>query len=140
VSAWCRRRSGIAPVSVLRRTVIKPLTSLTSEDPVTAADLSVETATAAADAKLARFRTVSLAEGISFLVLLCIAMPLKYAANLPIAVMIAGMVHGLLFLAYVGLAWDQRIAQRWDAKRFLVVLVASVLPTGPFWLHKSLKK
>ena len=120
--------------------MIKPLTTpptTASEDPVTVADLTVDTA--AADAKLARFLAVSLAEGISFLVLLCIAMPLKYAANLPIAVMIAGMVHGLLFLAYVGLAWDQRVAQRWDAKRFLVVLIAAVLPTGPFWLHKSLK-
>lgn len=113
---------------------------------MTAADVTADTTaessadTTAADAKLARFRIVSLAEAVSFLVLLCIAMPLKYAANLPIAVMIAGMVHGLLFLAYVALAWDQRVAQRWDAKRFGTVLIASVIPTGPFWLHKSLKK
>jgi integral membrane protein len=100
---------------------------------------SVETTTVA-DQKLARFRTVSLAEGVSFLVLLCIAMPLKYAANLPVAVMIAGSVHGLLFLAYLALAWGQRLPQKWDAKRFVTVLVAAVLPTGPFWLHKSLKK
>jgi integral membrane protein len=103
------------------------------------ADATATAVTAAADVKLSRFRTVSLAEAVSFLVLLCIAMPLKYAANLPIAVMIAGMVHGLLFLAYVALAWDQRAAQRWDVKRFGVVLAASVIPTGPFWLHKSLK-
>ena len=109
------------------------------------ADTTAETAAsaadqAAADRKLARFSVVSLAEGVSFLVLLCIAMPLKYAAHMPVAVMIAGMVHGLLFLAYVALAWDQRVAQRWDAKRFATVLIASVIPTGPFWLHKSLKK
>ena len=104
---------------------------------MTTADVTTDTAAAAT--KLARFRTVSLAEAVSFLVLLCIAMPLKYAANLPVAVMIAGMVHGLLFLAYVALAWDQRVAQKWDAGRFLTVLVASVIPTGPFWLHKSLK-
>ena len=52
----------------------------------------------------------------------------------------AGPIHGLLFLAYVAMAWDLRAAQRWDARRFAVVLVAAVLPTGPFWLHKSLKK
>jgi integral membrane protein len=106
-----------------------------SEEPsVTTADV-----TTAEDTKLARFRTVSLAEGISFLVLLCIAMPLKYAAHMPAATMVFGMIHGLLFLAYVGLAYGVKQTQNWDAKRFLVVLVASVLPTGPFWLHKSLK-
>jgi integral membrane protein len=83
---------------------------------------------------------VSLAEGISFLVLLGIAMPLKYAAHMPAATMVFGMIHGLLFLAYVGLAYGVKQTQNWDAKRFLVVLIASVLPTGPFWLHKSLKK
>jgi integral membrane protein len=54
--------------------------------------------------------------------------------------MVFGSLHGLLFLAYLALAWDQKQAQGWDAKRFAVVLIASVLPTGPFWLHKSLKK
>ena len=95
---------------------------------------------AAADAKLARFRAVSLAEGVSFLLLLCVGMPLKYAAGIPAATMILGSLHGLLFLAYLALAWDQRVAQKWDGRRFAIVLVASVLPTGPFWLHKSLKK
>ena len=97
--------------------------------------------TAAADAKAAaRFRLVSLAEGVSFLLLLCVGMPLKYGADMPAATMVFGSLHGLLFLAYLALAWDQKQAQSWDNRRFAVVLVASVLPTGPFWLHKSLKK
>ena len=91
------------------------------------------------DTRLARFRMVSLAEGVSFLILLGIAMPLKYAAHMPAPTMVFGMIHGLLFLAYVGLAYSVKQARNWDAKRFTVVLVASVLPTGPFWLHKSLK-
>ena len=95
--------------------------------------------TTAEDTRLARFRMVSLAEGVSFLILLGIAMPLKYAAHMPAPTMVFGMIHGLLFLAYVGLAYAVKQTQDWDAKRFLVVLVASVLPTGPFWLHKSLK-
>lgn len=90
-------------------------------------------------AKAARFRLVSLAEAVSFLVLLGIAMPLKYAANQPWATMVFGMLHGILFLAYLALAWELRTLQRWNFKRLAVVLVASVLPTGPFWLHKSLK-
>ena len=96
--------------------------------------------TTAEDGKLARFRLVSLAEGISFLILLGIAVPLKHFAHMPAPTMVVGMIHGLLFLAYVGLAYAVKQSENWDAKRFLVVLVASVLPTGPFWLHKSLKK
>jgi integral membrane protein len=96
--------------------------------------------TTADDGKLARFRLVSLAEGASFLILLCIAMPLKYAAHMPAATMVFGSIHGLLFLAYLALAYSTKQSENWDAKRFAVVLVASVLPTGPFWLHKSLKK
>ena len=96
--------------------------------------------TTAEDTKLARFRVVSLAEGVSFLILLCVAMPLKYAAHMPAPTMVFGMIHGLLFLAYLALAYDVKQAHDWDARRFVVVLIASVIPTGPFWLHKSLKK
>lgn len=117
---------------------------MTTADVTTAEDAKPEDTAAAqtelAGTKLARFRVVSLAEGVSFLLLLCVAMPLKYAAHMPAATMVAGMVHGLLFLAYVALAYGVKQTEGWNAKRFLVVLVASVIPTGPFWLHKSLKK
>jgi len=102
---------------------------------VTTADV-----TPAEDGKLARFRLVSLAEGVSFLLLLCVGMPLKYGAHMPSATMVFGTIHGLLFLAYVALAYGVKQSEGWDGKRFGVVLIASVLPTGPFWLHKSLKK
>lgn len=96
-------------------------------------------ADAGAAAKAARFRLVSLAEAVSFLVLLGIAMPLKYAAHQPWATMVFGSLHGILFLVYLALAWELRTVQRWSPKRFVVVLIAAVLPTGPFWLHRSLK-
>jgi integral membrane protein len=51
------------------------------------------------------FRKIAFAEGVSFLVLLLIAMPLKYFANLPIAVTIVGGLHGFLFVAFVAIAW-----------------------------------
>ena len=85
------------------------------------------------------FLPVSLAEGVTFLLLLCVAMPLKYAANLPIAVMIMGTVHGLLFIAYVLLALDGRNQLGWTTKRFLWVLVMAVLPTGAFFAERSVK-
>ena len=85
------------------------------------------------------FPPVSLAEGVTFLLLLCVAMPLKYAANLPVAVMIMGTVHGLLFIAYVLLALDGRTRLGWTPKRFLWVLVMAVLPTGAFFAERSVK-
>ncbi len=50
------------------------------------------------------FRKIAFAEGVSFLVLLLIAMPLKYMADLPITVTIVGGLHGILFVAFVVLA------------------------------------
>jgi integral membrane protein len=50
---------------------------------------------------LARFRTVAWIEGLSYVALLFIAMPLKYFADLPLAVRVVGMAHGVLFIAYV---------------------------------------
>jgi integral membrane protein len=86
------------------------------------------------------FPTVSVAEGATFLLLLCVAMPLKYAANLPIAVMIMGSVHGLLFIAYCLLALVGRTELGWTGKRFLWVLVMAVLPTGAFFAERSVKR
>ncbi|MGH3417201.1 MAG: DUF3817 domain-containing protein [Actinocrinis sp.] len=85
------------------------------------------------------FVPVSLAEGVSFLVLLLVAMPLKYGANLPIAVSIMGMVHGILFIAYVVLAVIGRAQQRWSARRSIWVLVMAVLPTGAFFAERSVR-
>ncbi|MFC4913168.1 DUF3817 domain-containing protein [Actinomadura gamaensis] len=81
-------------------------------------------------------RIVSVAEAVSFLVLLLVAMPLKYGADAPVAVQIMGPVHGVLFLAYVGLVLAGRQATGWDTKRTLLALVASVLPIAPFFVER----
>lgn len=78
------------------------------------------------------FRIVSIAEAVSFLVLLLIAMPLKYMGDAPAAVQITGPIHGILFLAYVGLVFFVREQLRWDPKRTVLALGASVLPVAPF--------
>ncbi len=85
------------------------------------------------------FVPVSLAEGVSFLVLLLVAMPLKYGADLPVAVSIMGSVHGILFIAYVVLAALGRAQQRWTVKRSIWVLVMAVLPTGAFFAERSVR-
>lgn len=85
------------------------------------------------------FLPISLAEGISFLLLLGLAMPLKYAAGLPIAVTIAGTVHGLLFIAYVLLALGGWRRLRWTFRHAAWVLLMSVLPTGAFFAERSVR-
>ncbi len=86
------------------------------------------------------FRTVAIAEGISFLILLGIAMPLKYFADSPMAVKITGYIHGFLFIGFVMLAWSSKIklgkGMGWFAKAF----IASLLPFGTFVFDRKLKK
>jgi integral membrane protein len=88
---------------------------------------------------LARFRAISLAEGVSYLVLVGIAMPLKYAAGIPSAVRVVGMLHGVLFVAFVvGLVLAAR-AERWGAKQLVIAMIAALLPLGAFWLERRLR-
>jgi integral membrane protein len=91
------------------------------------------------------FRIIAIAEGISFLVLLAIAMPLKYFAGLPIAVTIAGSLHGILFIVFMVLTWeikDEPVVAGWKKNFSWIVLcfLAAILPFGTFVLDKSLKK
>ena len=85
-------------------------------------------------------RKTGIAEGISFLVLLLIAMPLKYAFDLPLAVKYVGWAHGLLFVGYVGLAYYVKEVYNWPFKKFLFAFVAAWLPLGTFVYDKQLKK
>ena len=81
---------------------------------------------------LGRLRFIGWWEGVSFLVLLGIAMPLKYLAGWPQAVRIVGMAHGILFMLYVLAAIQAALEHHWPWKRTALVLLASVLPAGPF--------
>lgn len=88
--------------------------------------------------QLGRLRIVSYAEAISFLVLLFIAMPIKYIGGNPVPVRITGMIHGLLFVLYIFNVIQAKIEYGWSTKTMLLGLVASVLPFGPFWADKKL--
>jgi len=88
---------------------------------------------------LTRFRWISLAEGVSYLVLLGVAMPLKYAAGIPSAVRIVGMLHGVLFVAFVLLLAAAAKAERWSVKQIGVAMIASLVPFGAFWLERRLR-
>ncbi len=81
---------------------------------------------------ITRFRIIAITEGFSFLLLLGIAMPLKYFADMPMAVKITGWIHGLLFILYVLALLQAGIEHRWLLKKMAVLFIASLLPFGPF--------
>lgn len=82
------------------------------------------------------FRRIALAEAVSFLLLLLIAMPLKYMWGLPIYVRVVGMIHGLLFVLYVVMAFAVSDSLRWSPRTLGLALLASVLPAGPFFFER----
>jgi integral membrane protein len=89
---------------------------------------------------LDRLRLVGMMEGASFLVLLGIAMPLKYLAGYPQAVSVVGMIHGVLFVLYVAAVLGVSVSMRWPLRRVFAALVASVLPFGPFVFDAHLRR
>jgi integral membrane protein len=84
-------------------------------------------------------RKIGIAEGASFLFLLLIAMPLKYAFGMPLAVKYTGSIHGLLLVAYIGLAYYAKEVYNWPFKRFLLAFVSAWLPLGTFFFDGRLK-
>lgn len=83
------------------------------------------------------FRWISILEGISFLVLLFLAMPLKYFFDSPYMVKVVGMAHGILFIAYVIAALWMYKPLNWTKKTLIVALVCSVVPFGPFYIENK---
>ncbi|MBK9148065.1 MAG: DUF3817 domain-containing protein [Flavobacteriales bacterium] len=84
-----------------------------------------------------RFRTVAIAEGVSFILLLFIAMPLKHFFGMPMAVKVVGWAHGLLFVAYWVAAVPLFTKLKWDTERIVGLGLASVLPFGTFVLERK---
>jgi len=78
-------------------------------------------------------------EGVSYLVLLAVAMPLKYLAGLPLAVRISGAVHGVLFLAFVLTLARVATEQGWKARRVGRWMLGSIVPFALFWLERELR-
>jgi len=83
------------------------------------------------------FRVVSFLEGTSYLLLLFVAVPIKYWMNDPQYVKLLGMPHGLLFVGYIVLAFLLRSELNWSIKTFGAVLLASILPFGTFYIDKK---
>lgn len=90
---------------------------------------------------IGRLRVIGLLEGLSFILLLFVAMPLKYLADRPEAVRIVGMAHGVLFLLYLLATVQAALEYRWTWKQTALIAAASLFPFGPFYVDaKYLKK
>ncbi|HWZ21151.1 MAG TPA: DUF3817 domain-containing protein [Cytophagaceae bacterium] len=89
---------------------------------------------------LGRFRIIAFLEGVSFLILLFIAMPLKYFAGMPLAVRHVGMAHGVLFILYLFAVANVMYSLKWSIRKGLIAVFASVIPFGTFVLDAKMLK
>ncbi|QDG52553.1 DUF3817 domain-containing protein [Persicimonas caeni] len=88
---------------------------------------------------LTRFRYIAIAEGISFLALLLVTMPLKYMMDMPTPNKVVGMIHGVLFILYVVMGMQAATDEEWSPKFMLLAFLASLVPGGTFILDRKLK-
>ncbi len=87
------------------------------------------------------FRIIAFLEGISYILLLFIATPIKYLSDDPQYVKLLGMPHGILFIAYIILAIIISKKMEWSNSILAKVLLASIIPFGTFYVeYKYLKK
>ena len=93
-----------------------------------------------AKSSLETIRIITLSEGVSFLLLLFIAMPLKYLAGLPIAVKLIGWGHGILFTVLCALLFQALLIGAIRFKQAVLIFIASLIPFGPFVINHKLKQ
>jgi integral membrane protein len=87
-----------------------------------------------------RFRYIAIAEGISMILLLFIAMPLKYWADMPLAVKYTGWAHGILFMAYIVFMLEISSRLGWNFGRTALAFGSSLVPFGPFLFDRYILK
>ena len=86
------------------------------------------------------FRIVAFLEGVSYILLLFIATPVKYFSDDPQYVKMLGMPHGILFMLYIILAFMLKMENAWFKSNFKMVLLASIIPFGTFVLERKYLK
>lgn len=87
---------------------------------------------------MGRLRLLAFIEGVSFLLILFVTMPLKYLYANPMPNKYVGMAHGVLFLAYVVAVVQTHLDRNWPMKKTSLALLASVVPFGTFWADAKL--
>ncbi len=85
---------------------------------------------------LTRYRVLAYAVGVMLLVLVLVAMPLRYGAGVPEVSRVVSPVHGFIYIVYLAAAFDLALKARWTAKGTLLVLLAGVVPFLSFWAER----
>lgn len=86
------------------------------------------------------FRVTAILEGISYVLLFGMTMPLKYWADILQPNKVVGYIHGGLFLVYVLVAVVFCWQRKWSIKRFIILFIASLLPFGTFYADREYLK
>lgn len=85
-----------------------------------------------------QFSSINTTEGYSYIILVFIAMPMKYIFNFPLAVKIVGMVHGILFIMFCYLLYKASLEAKWSLKESLLFFTASLVPFGTFYTKSKI--
>ena len=83
------------------------------------------------------FRLITLLEGSSYLLLLFVAVPLKYLMGDESYVKLLGMPHGVLFITYIVFSFVMQKKMNWNTTSFIIILLASIIPFGTFYVDKK---
>ena len=90
--------------------------------------------------ELMKFKLINKIEGLSFIILIFIAMPFKYALGYPMATKIVGMVHGLLVFAFIYQIIEAKKEAGFTLKETALYLLLSLIPFGSFYTDRLLDK
>lgn len=83
---------------------------------------------------IGRFRIIAFLEGLSFILILFVTMPLKYLFDMPKPNLIVGMVHGILFMVYLYATFRLKFSMDWNIRLTAKALLASIIPFGTFYM------
>ena len=83
------------------------------------------------------FRLITLLEGSSYLLLLFVAVPVKYLMGDESYVKLLGMPHGVLFITYIVFSFVMQKKMNWNTTSFIIILLASIIPFGTFYVDKK---
>ncbi|WP_321468098.1 DUF3817 domain-containing protein [Halarcobacter sp.] len=88
---------------------------------------------------LSRFRLISAIEGLSYLILVFVAMPIKYIGENPYPVKVFGMIHGVLFIIFMISLFEAKIKEKWNTGLMFQLFVLSLIPFGAFVIERKIK-
>lgn len=87
-----------------------------------------------------RYRVAAYVVGVMLLVLVLVAMPIKYIGHDSTPVQIIGPVHGWLFAIYLVITFDLARRTTWPLKRTLGVMIAGTVPFLSFYVERKVNR